>query len=325
MKHNVNYVIANPAGNITILVLSPVKRTEYQRIARFLLEKNEDAEQVGYILTPDQCLAEPADAADYNAEQEKARAAAVSAAKAGLPRMEMCGLELCGNASRAFGYYAAMQHEPPLGDLDISVSGSDAPLHVTILSPEDENTGMDMDSIGMPVPVSMEEIRIPLKDGKNFIEGRLVHMEGISHLVITSFSSAVIRGTARDEMEALFCYLRDEVYRMSDRDLPAFGIMFYDPADTLLTPIVYVRDVDTIYFEGSCASGSSAAAYALAAGAAGDDSAQGRDQESLSMTYTFRQPAGTLSVEVRQAGGKVEAVELMGDISISEIKSLEIE
>ena len=43
------------------------------------------------------------------------------------------------------------------------------------------------------------------------------------------------------------------------------------------------------------------------------------------MTYTFRQPAGTLSGEVRQAGGKVEAVELMGDISISEIKSLEIE
>ena len=119
-------------------------------------------------------------------------------------------------------------------------------------------------------------------------------------------------------MDALFRYLRDQVYRMVDRDMPAFGIMFYDPSDTLLTPIVYVRDVDTIYFEGSCASGSTATAYAMAAGGSNE---AGENSE----TYELRQPAGTLSVEVVRDGDKVTEVLLQGSITVSPMEHYVVE
>ena len=114
MNQTLDYFIADPAGNTTILVVSPVNRTDYQRIAQLLLEHHPEAEQVGYIISPQSCLEPAPDAGEYNEVQKKAQEAAAAAAKAGLPRMEMCGLEFCGNASRAFGYYAALQQDPPL-------------------------------------------------------------------------------------------------------------------------------------------------------------------------------------------------------------------
>lgn len=320
MNQTLDYFIADPAGNTTILVVSPVNRTDYQRIAQLLLEHHPEAEQVGYIVSPQSCLEPAPDAGEYNEVQKKAQEAAAAAAKAGLPRMEMCGLEFCGNASRAFGYYAALQQDPPLEEIEICVSGCDYPLHVWI------DADNDFDRIGMPVPEGVEEISIPLKDGvgqvcgiaEETIEGRLVHMDGISHLVITSVPSARARNAERVQMDALFRYLRDQVYRMVDRDMPAFGIMFYDPSDTLLTPIVYVRDVDTIYFEGSCASGSTATAYAMAASGSNE---AGESRE----TYELRQPAGTLSVEVVRDGDKVTEVLLQGSITVSPMEHYVVE
>ena len=132
MNQTLDYFIADPAGNTTILVVSPVNRTDYQRIAQLLLEHHPEAEQVGYIVSPQSCLEPAPDAREYNQVQKKAQEAAAAAAKAGLPRMEMCGLEFCGNASRAFGYYAALQQDPPLEEIEICVSGCDYPLHVGI-------------------------------------------------------------------------------------------------------------------------------------------------------------------------------------------------
>ena len=132
MNQTLDYFIADPAGNTTILVVSPVNRTDYQKIAQLLLEHHPEAEQVGYIVSPQTCLEPAPDVGDYNEEQKKAQEAAAAAAKAGLPRMEMCGLEFCGNASRAFGYYAALQQDPPLEEIEICVSGCDYPLHVGV-------------------------------------------------------------------------------------------------------------------------------------------------------------------------------------------------
>ncbi len=52
------------------------------------------------------------------------------------------------------------------------------------------------------------------------------------------------------------------------------GVMFYDTARNVLTPVVYVKDVDTTYFEGSCGSGSTAVAAAFC-------------QEERSGTFSF--------------------------------------
>ena len=68
--------VADPAGNITIFVTTPVEREKYPFIARQLLAREDlKGEQVGFI-------------------ERKAR---------GGFRMEMMGGEFCGNASRSFG------------------------------------------------------------------------------------------------------------------------------------------------------------------------------------------------------------------------------
>ena len=74
--------VADPAGNITVFVTTPVEREKYPAIARQLLAREElKGEQVGFI--------EKTDQGDF--------------------RMEMMGGEFCGNASRSFGYLLCQQ------------------------------------------------------------------------------------------------------------------------------------------------------------------------------------------------------------------------
>lgn len=295
MKRTIDYLIMDPEGNITILVTSPVDRMDYQSVAQALLDANPEAEQVGYIKEP------------------------VMTDSGMLPRMEMCGLEFCGNATRSFAFYESMQQEPAAEEIDVSVSGSESPLHAWI---EADNSIYGTVRLQMPLPEEMEEIRIPITTDLadllmvDAIEGQLVHMDGISHLVISQIAAETIETCDRETMNSLFLHLRDNVYQLTSRDIPAFGAMFADPAEGKLTPIVYVRDVDTIYFEGSCASGSNATAYALAS----------RDlKTSDACTYHLQQPAGTLHVDVKGKDGVVTGMELYGGVGMSRLKQLEIE
>lgn len=295
MKKTIEYLIMDPEGNITILVTSPVDRMDYQPVAQALLDACPEAEQVGFI-----------------------KSARISP-EGDLPRMEMCGLEFCGNATRAFSFYLASQQDPPERELEVSVSGCDYPLHAWI---DADDASFGTVRLQMPVPEEMEEIRIPITTdlaelfGTQEITGQLVHMDGISHLVISGIPRSITERCDRDVMNSLFLHLRDNVYQVTSRDLPAFGAMFADPQAGFLTPIVYVRDVDTTYFEGSCASGSTAAAYALAAAEL---------QEKESASYHFRQPAGTLHIDVTGRNGQIQTMQLYGGVGMSELKSLEIE
>ena len=90
MTRGIDLIVFDPAGNTTIMVLTPVPRSEYADTAKRLLEIDFDehcswrgtayGEQVAYIV--------PEDDSGRNE-----------------PIMEMCGLEFCGNASRSFAYY----------------------------------------------------------------------------------------------------------------------------------------------------------------------------------------------------------------------------
>lgn len=324
MERNIDYIIANPAGNITILVLTPVDRTDYQRVARRLLAACPEAEQVGYVLPSgyEERIARSPKQADWTQEFSW------NIPPTDLPRMEMCGLEFCGNASRSFAYYEAMRAKPPLSEIVISVSGSEEPLRAWI------DVGECSDRIEMPVPSEMDEVSIPIsadfarlvaeasgqtcdtKTGGS-IDGLLVHMDGISHFVVTSIPYEIIETMDHDTMEDLFLHIRGCVYEITDRDLPALGVMFYDSETSRLTPIVYVRDVDTIYFEGSCASGSAATAYAM--------SVSDPAVVTGSRTYTMKQPAGTLQVEVSMMEGLVQSMILQGSVELSEVRQITID
>ena len=327
MERMIDYIISGPEGNATILVLSQVERKDYQAVARQLLEECPQAEQVGFVKT-----------------DEKGEAAA----------MDMCGLEFCGNATRAFGFYKSLLADPAARELSLTVSGCDHPLKGWIEPPEkgakdDEGYACGRVRVEMPVPTEIEPVRIPA--GQEFadllgqdladLSGQMVHMDGISHLVIRSVSDALIQKEGQEKIGRLFCYIRDYIYERSDRDIPAFGVMFIDEEADRMNPIVYVRDVDTIYFEGSCASGSAASACAqavldMAAEEGTDRQGSGGPSESGDRTgsddtagrtysYRFRQPAGTLCIDVKTGGGRILGLELYGGVRQSDVMTSQVE
>ena len=271
MLKKVDIVIADPSGNITIMVTTPVHRKDYKELSQKLLSiKSLDAEQVAFILPENPT-------APY-------------------PEMEMGGLEFCGNASRAFAlHYARSQADPPK-ELKIKVSGCPHPLQ-TRLNPE---TGFV--EIDMPVPTTFHTFtdrELSLNKG-----GCLVSIDGISHLILEDIAP----------MESTFERLRDLMYEIYDPDMPAFGVMFCDTANDLMTPVVYVRDVDSTYFEGSCASGTVAASYAIA-----------REKEDGVHRFTMQQPEGTLHTVVTKEAGRIRQIALQGLVTLSEPMTVELD
>ena len=267
MTKKIDIIIANPAGNITIMVITPTPRNEYKTTAAKLLNMDFGGEQVEYILP-------------YNGE--------------GLPAMEMCGLEFCGNGSRAFAYYRAAKFgdgelmENGCRKLEISVSGCDYPLTAIV-----DVSGSDA-QVQMPVPVNIVEI-----DGNTMID-----LGGISHMILYDVPA--------DQKK--FDEIRARVYEKYP-DTDAFGIMFMDTNSDTMVPVVYVSDVDTTYFEGSCASGATAASCARAL-----------SENALEGTfhYTFKQPAGTLYTTVSKKEGKITDIQLSGLLELSDVITVDI-
>lgn len=264
MEKKYDIIVADPSGNITIMVLTPVDRNEYTQVAQMLLDnKKLKGEQVAFML--------PDGSSEY-------------------PSMEMCGLEFCGNASRAFALYKAMQSEPMANEITVNVSGCNKPLKAVV----DVQTGcVEMD---MPIPTGFREFSAEeLRLGKN---GLLVTLDGIAHLILQDIPP----------MKETFEDLRHYIYETYDADMPAFGVMFYDTCNQMMTPVVYVKDVDTTYFEGSCASGTLAAAYAV-----------GTTKEDGTHEFTMQQPGGVLNAKVVKKEGRIENIYLNGPITLSDI------
>jgi diaminopimelate epimerase len=101
-------VIADPAKNITVFVLTPVSPDDRPRAARALLDDPSlKAEQVGFVIPPSRT--------------------------ASLWCLEMMGGEFCGNAARSFGLYVARQTGlSGKASLEVEISGMDRPVSVRV-------------------------------------------------------------------------------------------------------------------------------------------------------------------------------------------------
>ena len=298
MTRKIDLVVLNPAGNTTILVLSPTDRSDYAEVANKLLEMDfgeqcpwadsVKGEQVAYALEDPAISADPA-------------------VPAPLPAMEMCGLEFCGNASRAFAYYrvaACGDGEAACGDgeavdgkkeLQVQVSGCRHPLKAAV------DVAGAQSRIEMPLPVEIKTVDTAPAgvDG----EYPLIDLDGITHMVMAGVEPSAER----------FERIKKFIYEEVSPEMEAFGVMFINEETGLMSPVVYVRDVDTTYFEGSCASGTTAASVAKAIG-----------EVDGTYSYSFRQPAGTLSTEVTKAGGKITSITLGGLMEMSGVIHVEI-
>jgi histidine racemase len=257
MNKTINILIANPAGNKTIFVLDHFNRSEYMNVANKLLAIPEiSAEQVGFITTPKGLE---------------------------LGRMEMCGQEFCGNASRSYALYLAkLQGIKGVGLITVNVSGSDQSLEVEV------DTNTNFTRISMPLPSKILSFPVNFSH-----DSQLVIFDGIIHLIVFNKPATI----------ELFNDLISKIQKQYNG--PAIGVMFYDTANHFLTPVVWVRDINSTYFEGSCGSGSVATAAILS-------------KDFIDGIYTFMlpQPKGILEISITKEDGSIKNAYLQGIVEL---------
>ena len=182
--------------------------------------------------------------------------------------LRMAGGEFCGNAAMSAAVLFAVDHGITDGWIRVTVSGTPAPVEVAVCAADN---GRMRGTVAMPRPVSIGEEELPGGGPRT-----VVRFDGIAHVIL---ETPLPRERA-ETLAPLWC-----------RHLGAesLGILTFDrPAGTLL-PLVYVPAADTLCWEHSCASGTTAVGAFLAAG-------EGPG------SWTLRQPGGILTVEADPAG-----------------------
>lgn len=261
MTETVTYVMADPTGNLTILVETAVPVDRQPSVAAALMTREPAAEQVGFVGDDAEC-----DIA-----------------------LRMAGGEFCGNAAMSAAILAARRSCLSKGAVTVRVSGAKEPVAVEVGSQED---GVRRARVAMPRPLDITEKDLP---GAGPLP--VVRFDGISH---------VIRGgePSRGEAQALAA----DWSRILRAD--ALGILYYEPTESRMTPLVYVPGAGTMCWERSCASGTAALGAWLARRSGG------------SVRAALRQPGGVLTIEADASGSLLlsGAVRLLRR-SVAEVRS----
>ena len=255
----------DPAGNITLLVMTPVPREDYQTIAAKLLSIRElDAEQVGFLVPPQ---------------------------SGGVTRLEMMGGEFCGNALRCAGlHYAASQGFRRSRTFPVEISGCDTPLSVQV------NPLTGQVAAEMPLPREILPCQLFGQPAK------AVSIPGILH-AISQLEHLPPEEEVRQALQDL----------TATHDSPAAGVMFWQYRKQEMVPAVYVRDTDSLFYERSCASGSTAVAAWSALNARKDG------QHKLNI----RQPGGIISTTAAVQRGKLQQITIGGKVDLGPIYDIE--
>ena len=260
---------------------------------------------------------------DYGAEQ----VAFVKSTHA----FDMSGMEFCGNAARAFALISAK------GMIDGKASDeSRTSLAVSINDmPKPVVCGVDLESghasASIPLP---KRIKILKHCDFRPAEGKtVVVMEGITHLIAD--------GLEYNEQD--FDQIRQAMQEQFDPD--ALGVMYLDRETLEMTPVVHVPSVGSTFVEGSCGSGSAAAAYYLTTHrdtsvkpTEEDGQAEqaekpeetclsdgAREIEDGTYEYELKQPAGTINASCMIEGGEPRALFIEGPVSLSKPEFIDIE
>lgn len=249
------YYVINPTGNMTILVTTPVPVGEQPRLAEELLWKEKSAEQVGFVRE-----ATAADRADIV--------------------LRMAGGEFCGNATMSTAVLYADRTGMETGserDIYVRTSGTSKPLCVKVSKPAD---GEYKGTVEMPCPSETRVLRLKYRD--ETYELPAVSFEGITHLIMEYSSEGCVpepeqtydtiteRAAMRKRHELRGCSMnrsRAEAVAgkwCADIDCDGLGLMLYDVNTGRLDPLVYIRNPETLYWESSCASGTTALGAYLA-------------------------------------------------------------
>lgn len=189
--------------------------------------------------------------------------------------LTMAGGEFCGNATLSAAAVYCMQNGFITGERTVLVgaSGAEAPVPVQVTALSDacfEGT------VSMPCPTGIEPIQL-FYDGipYSFVK---VEFPGITHLVFCGR----MEKSAAESAAPVWC---------KALNADALGILFLDEQTDTLTPLVYVESAGTLFWESSCASGTTAAGACLR-----------WKNNGASVTKAFREPAGTLKIHADSDG-----------------------
>lgn len=233
MAHlDIEFIKANPSGNTTILVLSPLPREQYAPISQLLMQNNVlAAEQVGFV--------------------EKTGTGS---------HLRMMAGEFCGNASRCYAAWLMMGGSSWLtegGEVLRSLSQARDSVKVWVSGHEGQLTAW-AEEANNPYGCFVEiEMPCPsyIKHGRDTRVGTysLVGFEGITHVVLWH--------QATDE--SLLPYFH-RLLENRGLDSASCGLMFVENQQPLtICPLVYIGGMDSLIWEKSCGSGSLAVLCAL--------------------------------------------------------------
>lgn len=203
--------------------------------------------------------------------------------------LEMAGGEFCGNATRSAALLAL---DGKAGNLSIKVSGVRNSLKAGVK----ENGEVYAQ---MPVYEDLSKIKQD-PDNPNVW---LVEMEGISHYLIFQESVPDKIDVEKTKKEAL-----EIIKKKGLSNLPAVGVIKVSKSDNewRIDPVVYVRDIDTCFYETACGSGTTALGEVLAV--LNNDSVQG---------VPVKQPSGKIiKVNVELIDNRIKYAEINGKIEL---------
>lgn len=258
----ITYNWIDPTGNITILVESDVSQEDHAVVAKQLMDHDSSCQQVGFV--------GQSDFADI--------------------KLSMAAGEFCGNATMSAAVLFCTNTGLACNEsrsVTVESSGAKDPVKVDITCREDGRGTYYTGSVNMPRPRRIRSMGLPIKDRQYDLP--VVEFDGITHIIV---SSQELKLDPEETVRVLKEWW--ELIRSS-----CLGIMTIDEyvsdgnsnVSVTVRPLVYAPDVETCYWESSCASGTTAlAAYYR----------QYHDIPGLCLTA--KEPGGTLTVACRKDG-----------------------
>lgn len=220
------FVKTSPNENMTLLIESPVPRSQHLAVAKALIAYGSVyAEQAGYIEEPEN--------------------------KGACARLQMMAGEFCGNATLSLGAYLFSKKHPQTGaekNFLLEVSGADRLIDCHMKKEADGYLGQ----LSMPLPTKITTETYVL-DGVSY-ELETVYLPGITHIIVPK---ALWGEKARDKAEQAVTAWENQISE------EAFGILLFDEREMTLEPLVCVKNASLVWERG-CGSGTTALGAALA-------------------------------------------------------------
>ena len=244
MDQRISYHLMDPTKNYTLLVDTPVPEENQAAVAAELMRRVPLAEQAGFV--------------GPVSEQDPADTDIA---------VRMAGGEFCGNASMCAAVYAVTRgyakHSDPQGngcEVRLAFRGQEKPVRVQV-RPQDD--GSFACTVEMPEVLGISVQRFAANEV--FPQGialPVVFFPGIAHAIVeTEKTPGADR--IREQAEQLLPLWCEQL------GAEAMGLMFLDgeaevateaghtPVRTL-SPLVYVAGIGSLFWENSCASGTTA-------------------------------------------------------------------